>query len=107
MEAYSEVPDWSVEMADYEAHLLIAAVLLHGPVDVLVTLQALHLESNPLIHEIGIGLTILVKATALLGLVITYHLAAGHPRRWVPPAILTGLGLLLILPNIPILYLYG
>jgi len=94
-------------IADYERQLLAAAALLHGPVDVLLTVPAWHLEGNPVVLELGLGPTIVVKALALTALALTYRASEPHPYRWLPSAILLVLGLLLILPNLPIILLHG
>jgi len=107
MSAYANIPDRPPEMADREHLLLVAAVLLHGPVDVLLTAPAYHLESNPVVLELGLGLTTFVKAVALTGLVLTYRASEPHPLRWVPLAVLGLLGVVLILPNLPLMILSG
>lgn len=67
------------------AALAIAVVLLHGPLDVYLTLAAPHLEANPVVNAIGFELWAVVKTGVLSMLPVAYSsFDADDPPEWLP-----------------------
>lgn len=89
-----------------EAKLLMAtALMLHGPVDVTVTLMHPHLESNPIVHGLGFEMWVLLKIGLLPALMVAYLISHEHPITRLMTLLLVALGVVLILPNIAVVLL--
>jgi len=80
--------------------LVIAVFLLHGPLDVSVTLAFWELESNPVVVELGPARWLLLKAVTLAGLWLAYYWAGEYrglrPFLWL----LLLVGGVFIVPNL-------
>lgn len=91
--------------------LAVAALALHGPVDLGVTAAAFHLESNPLVLVLGLPMWLLVKVVAVTSAaVVWYVLRQDEETEHLAPilaALLLIQGVLLVLPNLIVIYLVG
>jgi len=93
------------------ASLPLVVLLLHGPLDVAITLSAPHLESNPVVHALGWELWLLAKPALLAGTVAVWYDAHRPPRYrraarvWL--AVLVALGLFAVVGNLAVLWWVG
>ena len=79
---------------------LLLAAALHGPLDVAVTSMYWHLESNPVVIDLGLWPWVAVKGLALVGLAAAWALSRGHwASAWLVRAVAVA-GVLLIVPNL-------
>lgn len=58
--------------------LVITAVVFHGPVDILTTLSAMGMESNPIVLELGWGPWLAVKGAVIVMFGAAYLVARDH-----------------------------
>lgn len=98
----SELADW-----DLNAGLVLTALALHGPTDITVTALFWEFETNPVALELGIGPWLAVKVGAILALACAWYLASDHVVTTVMLALLTVVGVLLVLPNVVIVSVMG
>lgn len=103
-------------------NLALAAITLHGPIDIITTTAGIRfcgpdIEGNFLVHDLGFTRWTLLKGAALLGIPLVVSsvqpasgaAAQGMAARFAPSIVrgllwvLVAIGVLLILPNIPIL----
>lgn len=86
------------------AWLMVAAIALHGPFDLLITITHTHLESNPVVLSIGWPAWLVIKALTIpMAALIWFELRREprtQPLAWALAILLTLLGVALILPNI-------
>jgi len=89
----------------------LAVLLLHGPLDVAITLSAPQLESNPVVHALGWELWLAIKPAVLAGAVAVWYDAHRPPRYdraarvWL--AVLLAFGLVAVLGNLAVLWWVG
>lgn len=84
--------------------LMVFALALHGPVDLLITISHRHLESNPVVLALGWELWLAVKVAAIpAAALVWWELRRERRTRamaYLLATMLLILGELLILPNI-------
>jgi len=95
------------------AWLPLAVLLLHGPLDVAITLSAPQLESNPVVHALGWELWLAVKPALMGATVLMWYDAhlenpdtyIGLAKGWL--VVLLALGLFAVLGNLVVLWWVG
>lgn len=81
---------------------LLAALALHGPLDIVLTVTYWSLESNPLVVALGLWPWVALKIVALVALVAVWSVVRDHWLAAWSPRVLVVLGLALVAPNIVI-----
>lgn len=97
------IPQRRLRAPSYNS-LAVAAFVLHGPVDIALTLLGQRVcpgnpETNPVVNALSGGEWLTVKTVALTGLAIASSLAGGTTAGYWLLAVLTALGATLVLPN--------
>lgn len=90
--------------------LAVAALALHGPIDIALTAAGRRLlegdpEGNPVVHALGERNWLIVKALAISGAGLAWWLGRDSPYTQVPLAILVALGTALVVPNAVVILL--